>query len=123
MEVIDQAEQWRPDAAVVGWAAGCTCGWRGTPWTRVPVAELADPALSIEAGVRYIAKQRRFTDYDPPLVAAAYNAGGLHPPREGDANPWRLRSTGDHISRFVQYFNDSCAVAAEDGLGRVDKAA
>ncbi|TKJ18869.1 hypothetical protein [Blastococcus sp. CCUG 61487] len=42
-EVIDQAEEWRPDAAVVGWAAGCTCGWRGTPWTRVP-PELADPA-------------------------------------------------------------------------------
>ncbi|RBY96557.1 hypothetical protein DQ237_07955 [Blastococcus sp. TF02-8] len=43
LEVIDQAEQWRPDAAVVGWAAGCTCGWRGTPWTRVP-PELTDPA-------------------------------------------------------------------------------
>ena len=26
LEVIDQAEQWRPDATVVGWAAGCTCG-------------------------------------------------------------------------------------------------
>ena len=43
LEVIDQAEQWRPDAAVVGWAAGCACGWRGTPWTRVPPG-LADPA-------------------------------------------------------------------------------
>jgi hypothetical protein len=43
LEVIEQAEQWRPDAAVVGWAAGCTCGWRGTPWSRVP-PELADPA-------------------------------------------------------------------------------
>ncbi|WP_233498646.1 hypothetical protein [Blastococcus sp. TF02A-26] len=43
LEVLDQAEQWRPDAAVVGWAAGCTCGWRGTPWTRVPPG-LADPA-------------------------------------------------------------------------------
>ena len=43
LEVIDQAEQWRPDAAVVGWVAGCTCGWRGTPWTRVPPG-LADPA-------------------------------------------------------------------------------
>ncbi|MDK3258098.1 hypothetical protein [Blastococcus capsensis] len=41
--MIDQAEQWRPDAAVVGWAAGCTCGWRGTPWTRIPPG-LADPA-------------------------------------------------------------------------------
>ncbi|SFD96073.1 hypothetical protein [Blastococcus tunisiensis] len=43
LEVIEQAEEWRPDAAVVGWVAGCTCGWRGTPWTRVP-PELADPA-------------------------------------------------------------------------------
>jgi hypothetical protein len=42
-EVIDQAEEWRPDAAVTGWAAGCSCGWRGTPWTRVP-PEQADPA-------------------------------------------------------------------------------
>ena len=42
-EVIEEAEEWRPDAAVVGWVAGCTCGWRGTPWTRVP-PELADPA-------------------------------------------------------------------------------
>jgi hypothetical protein len=43
-EVVEQAEKWRPDAAVVGWAAGCTCGWRGTPWTRVP-PELADPTV------------------------------------------------------------------------------
>jgi hypothetical protein len=43
-EVTEQAEQWRPDAAVVGWVAGCTCGWRGTPWTRVIAWELADPA-------------------------------------------------------------------------------
>ena len=35
--------EWRPDAAVVGWAADRTCGWRGTCWTRVP-PELADPA-------------------------------------------------------------------------------
>ncbi|MGY1914200.1 hypothetical protein ABC795_05520 [Blastococcus sp. HT6-30] len=43
LEVTEQAEDWLPDAAVVGWVAGCTCGWRGTPWTRVP-PELADPA-------------------------------------------------------------------------------
>jgi hypothetical protein len=41
--VVDQAEEWRPDAAVVGWVAGCTCGWRGTCWTRASL-ELADPA-------------------------------------------------------------------------------
>ena len=43
LEVVDQAEEWRPDVAVVGWVAGCTCGWRGTCWTRVSL-ELADPA-------------------------------------------------------------------------------
>ncbi|NIH69217.1 hypothetical protein [Modestobacter marinus] len=52
LEVIEQVEEWRPDAEVVGWAAGCTCGWRGTPWTRVPL-ELADPAA------------RRLTGTDP----------------------------------------------------------
>ncbi len=61
------------------------------------------------------------TDYQPPLVAAAYNAGGLHPPREGDDNPWRLRSTGDHISRFCQFFGDACAVAAEEGWSHVER--
>jgi hypothetical protein len=43
-EVVDEAEEWRPDAAVVGWAAGCTCGWRGSPWARVTAWELADRA-------------------------------------------------------------------------------
>lgn len=82
--------------------------------------ELYDPATSIEAGTRYIAHQRRLTDYQPPLVAAAYNAGGLYP---SDANPWRLRSTGDHISRLCQFFGDACAVAQEDGWQHMDKAA
>jgi hypothetical protein len=31
----DGAQEWRPDVAVVGWAAGCECGWRGPTWTRV----------------------------------------------------------------------------------------
>lgn len=79
--------------------------------------DLLDPATSIEAGVRYMAKQRPKTQYQPPLAAAAYNAGGLYPPREGDDNPWRLRSTGDHVSRFCQFMGDACFVAAEEGWG------
>lgn len=39
---VGGVEEWRPDAAVIGWAAGCECGWRGRPWTRVPSADLAD---------------------------------------------------------------------------------
>jgi hypothetical protein len=89
----------------------------------VTAQELLDPAFSIEAGTRYIAHQRRLTGYQPPLVAAAYNSGGLRPKREGDNNPWNLASTGDHISRFCQFFGDCCAVAAEDGWQHMDKAA
>lgn len=81
----------------------------------VSAAELADPALSIEAGVRYLARQRPKTDFQPPLVAAAYNAGGLY---ASDDNPWRLRSTGDHVARFCRFYGDCCAVAAEDGWGK-----
>lgn len=59
---------------------------------------------SIDLGTRYIAQQFRVTGYDPPLVLAAYNAGGVY--RGGD-NRWKLRSTGDHIDRGLKWFNDA----------------
>jgi hypothetical protein len=37
-------DEWRPGAAVVGWVAACTCGWRGQPWLRA--AELSDEDLA-----------------------------------------------------------------------------
>jgi hypothetical protein len=40
-EILEEAEEWRPDAAVVAWVAGCECGWRGRPWTRVHSAAAA----------------------------------------------------------------------------------
>lgn len=86
--------------------------------TPLTAAALMDPATNIAFGTRYIASQRKVTDFAPPLVAAAYNAGGLYPPREGDENPWGLRSTGDHITRFCRYYGDACAVAHEDGWGK-----
>lgn len=76
--------------------------------------ELLDPAINIEAGTRYILNQYNKTNFQPPLVAAAYNAGGLYPLREKDANRWNLRSTGNHIDRFVLYFNDASFVAKTD---------
>ena len=39
--------------------------------------DLLDPEFSILAGTAYIAQQRGDTHFDPPLVAAAYNAGSL----------------------------------------------
>lgn len=71
------------------------------------------PGNSIEAGTAYIAQQARLTCLDPPLVAAAYNAGRLAH-QTGAQNRWKLRQfpigTGKHCDRFVQFFNDAVAV-------------
>jgi len=73
-------------------------------------AWLLEPANAVDAGTAYIARQAKTTRLDPPLVAAAYNAGRLkhHAGRE---NRWRLRQypigTGKHCDRFVRFFNDA----------------
>ncbi|HEX3574137.1 MAG TPA: transglycosylase SLT domain-containing protein [Rhodopila sp.] len=77
--------------------------------------ELETPEISIEAGTRYIAKNREVTNFDPILVAAAYNAGSLQPPRPEDTNPFRLRSTGDHLIRTKLFYNDTVATAKAEG--------
>jgi hypothetical protein len=80
--------------------------------------DLLDPRTSIEAGTAYIAQQRASTWFDPPLVAAAYNAGSLRRD-DADANRWKLvchpRGTGKHIDKFVAWFSDCMVVATEDG--------
>lgn len=74
---------------------------------------LLDPANAIEAGSIYIARQSKKTGFDPPLVAAAYNAGSLKY-QDGKNNRWKLRQfpigTGAHCDRFVQFFNDAVFV-------------
>ncbi len=79
---------------------------------------LLNAANSIDAGTAYIARQYAATGYDPPLVAAAYNAGSLR--REAvSGNPWRLlchpRRTGVHISRFVRHYNAALATRPLSG--------
>jgi hypothetical protein len=80
--------------------------------------ELLSPEVSIAAAAAYIRSQAdraapRSTFMDPVLVAAAYNAGSLRQ-ETARANPWRLRchplGTGSHISRFVAWYGDACAV-------------
>jgi hypothetical protein len=70
--------------------------------------DLRDPLVSIEAGAIYIWRQARLTGFDPPLVAAAYNAGGLRF-NDNRANRWRLVQypigTSAHVDRFVGAFN------------------
>ena len=80
---------------------------------RITPAALEDPLLSARAGAAYIARQLGETGFDPPLVAAAYNAGAVrHDP--GKRNAWRLvcypRGTGRHVERFVGEFGDAMAL-------------
>jgi hypothetical protein len=80
-------------------------------------AKLLEPESSIRAGTAYIRQQARFTNFDPPLVACAYNAGNLYP-QDGSANPWKLRQypigTGKHADRFVEWFSDAIVVLKAD---------
>lgn len=79
---------------------------------------LLEPDNAIQAGTSYIAEQFPITDFDPPVVAAAYNAGGVYK-QDGARNRWRLRQypigTGEHCDRFIKWFNDFFAVIAMYG--------
>ena len=76
-----------------------------------------DPDLSIALAAAYMTRptQLKLTGLDPPRVAAAYNAGGLY---FDPGNPWRLRSTGNHIDRFVAAYNAYVAWQTDEHAGR-----
>ena len=83
--------------------------------------DLLTPATSIAAGTAYIAQQRGSTHFDPPLVAAAYNAGSLRH-EDAEANRWLLvcypSGTGRHIDNFVEWFSDCVKVSTQYGWGQ-----
>ncbi|MBV9251885.1 MAG: peptidoglycan-binding protein [Acetobacteraceae bacterium] len=84
----------------------------------LPLEELERPEVSIMAGTAYMAQQGVQTRHDPPLAAAAYNAGSLRYDST-PANRWRLIQypigTSRHVDRFVRFFN--AAVSAVDEAG------
>ena len=79
--------------------------------------DLCSPSTSIRAGAAYIAGPRPKTHYDPPLVGAAYNAGGVYDDPVAGL-PFSLRDfpAGEdrHVERFCAYFNDVCRLVNED---------
>lgn len=81
-------------------------------------AWLLRPENSILAGASYIAQQSSKTLLDPPVVFAAYNAGGVYA-QTGARNRWKMRQypigTGEHCDRAVLWFNDCFAMFAERG--------
>lgn len=62
------------------------------------------PDFSFQVGTKYMATsyQKNQHKHDPPKIAAAYNAGSL---RSTSANRWHMVSTGNHIDRFVRWYN------------------
>ncbi len=74
--------------------------------------QLFDPALNVRAGASFLASHFERTSFDPPLVAAAENAGGVFF-NDAPANRWKLRSfpvgTSVLIDRSVRAFNASLA--------------
>lgn len=96
-------------------------------WTpeRIDRAWLYVPDNNIRAGTAYIALQARgqysnvATLLDPPVVFAAYNAGGVYHAR-GRKNPWKMKQypqrSGEHVDKGVAYLNDAIAVLAEHPL-------
>ena len=87
---------------------------RGHNPTEIDRAWLLHPQNAIQAGVSYIQQQSVTTGFDPVLVAAAYNAGGIYP-EKGDANRFKIRQyplgTSQHCDRFIGWFNDFRAIA------------
>ncbi|WP_424812111.1 peptidoglycan-binding protein [Roseococcus sp. YIM B11640] len=74
----------------------------------LPLAQLLEPEVSIRAGAAYMWRQARRTGFDPPLVAAAYNAGSLRW-NDGPENRWKMVQypigTGHHVDRFCRFLN------------------
>lgn len=79
---------------------------------------LLEPDNAIRAGAAYIARQSPHTSFDPPVVACAYNAGGVYV-NHASANRWRMRQfpigTSHHADRFVAWFNDCFRMYEVDG--------
>lgn len=73
-------------------------------------AWLQDPANAIRMIGVYLDNQYHLTGFDPPKVAAAYNAGGLYR-EDGATNRWKLRNypvgTPMYIDHFVAVFDAS----------------
>ncbi len=84
---------------------------------------LARPDVSILAGTAYMAQQGQQTRHDPPLAAAAYNAGSLRYDRSS-SNRWRLLQypigTSRHVDRFIRFVN--AAMPLMDSAGLPDSA-
>lgn len=64
----------------------------------------ADSLYSAQLAVEYLNQAEGKHQGHLPLIAATYNAGR---PRESASNDWHLVQYGDHIGRWISYYNAS----------------
>jgi len=78
--------------------------------TRLIIDLASDSVFAAEMALRYFSKRYAKHLLEPPLMAAVYNAGSLKPSAK---NPWNLVQYGEHIDRWVAYYNTSRSIALE----------
>jgi len=80
---------------------------------------LLEPDHAIWAGTAYIASQWKITNFDPPKVACAYNAGGIYYNKSPE-NRWKMRqypiNSSAHADRFIKWFNDCFLMFKADSI-------
>lgn len=104
---------------------------------RINRAWLQSVDNNLLAAARYIADTKARHEFDPILVAAVYNSGGVYEVKPGHANysAWHLRAYvppagkgAPHLDRAAAWYGDAAAVVSEAhllaqadlaGLGRV----
>jgi hypothetical protein len=74
--------------------------------TRLP----AESKFAAEIAEMYFTNSFSRHQLQPPLMAACYNAGSIRPSAK---NHWNLASYGDHIDRWIQFFNTSRSLSAQ----------
>ena len=85
-----------------------TAPYLATQPSNAPVQNpLYDGATNLDLGTAEIRSRLKSSGFDPILVAACFNAGGLYPSSQ---NAWRLRTYGNHLDRASQWFGDACFI-------------
>jgi hypothetical protein len=62
----------------------------------------AESLYAADFAVRYFNRSHALHFNQPPLLAATYNAGS---PRYDPGNSWNLKQYGEHVDRWVRYYN------------------
>jgi hypothetical protein len=89
-------------------------GLSSQPAREGPIADLvcrvpAESLFAATLAIRYFNRSYARHSNEPPLMAATYNAGS---PVLDTRNAWHLRQYGNHVDRWVAYYNTSRLITA-----------